>query len=167
MVTHHSPRCALYPGTFDPMTLGHLDVVERASQLYDEVVVAVAQNSNKKPLFQEHDRVAMIADAVRHLPNVRADSFAGLTVDFAKSIGACAIVRGLRAISDFEYEMGIALVNRRLNPDVTTVFLIANEKYTYLNSSIVRELARHRRNVTDFVTPFVQAKLSEQFPPLA
>ncbi len=164
MMITHSQRRALYPGTFDPMTLGHLDVVERAAQLYDEVVVAVAQNANKKPLFPETTRVEMIADAVRHLPNVRADSFSGLTVDFARSIGACAIVRGLRAISDFEYEMGIALVNRRLNPEVTTVFLIANEKFTYLNSSIVRELARHRQNVTDFVTPFVQARLLEVFP---
>ena len=154
-------RTAIYPGTFDPITNGHIDIIERALKLFDKVIITVARNSAKNPLFSEEERMVLIKDAVRHLKGVEVDSFDGLLVDYARKKKATAFVRGLRAISDFEYELQMALMNRKLNEDLVTVFLMPHEKYTYLNSSIVREIARHKGDVKDFVPPNVLRKLEE------
>jgi pantetheine-phosphate adenylyltransferase len=157
-------RTVLYPGTFDPVTYGHLDVIDRAARLFDRVVVLVARNAGKHPLFTEEERVAMIRRAVRGRRAVSVDVFDGLLVRYAKKAGAVAIVRGLRAVSDFEYEFQMALTNRKLADDVSTVFLMPHEKYTYLNSSIVREVASLGGNVGSFVPPHVRSMLGAKFP---
>ncbi|HCA80611.1 MAG TPA: pantetheine-phosphate adenylyltransferase [Bacteroidetes bacterium] len=155
-------RIAIYPGTFDPITNGHLDILERALRLFDKVVITIARNSAKNPLFSEKERLEMIRRSVRTLKGVEVDSFDGLLVEYARKKKAVAVVRGLRAISDFEYELQMALMNRKLDEDFVTVFLMPNEKYTYLNSSIVREIARHDGDVKDFVPPHVLEKLTEK-----
>ena len=156
-------RTVLYPGTFDPVTLGHLDIVERAVKLFDEVVVTIAHNSQKEPLFSLEERKEFIRDATKHLPNVSCDHFEGLLVDFAKKKQAIAIIRGLRAVSDFEYEFQMALMNRRLEPEISTVFLMPNEKYSFLNSTIIKEVSRFGGSVDIFVTPMVADKLKEKY----
>lgn len=156
-------KLAIYPGTFDPITFGHLDVIQRASELFDVVIVAVLENASKKPLFSKEERVEMIKQSIQGMKNVEVDVFDGLLVEYAKQKGAIAIIRGLRAVSDFEYEFQMALMNRKISNGITTVFLMPHEKYTYLNSSIVRELARLKANVSDFVPPFVAEKLKEKF----
>lgn len=156
-------KLAIYPGTFDPITFGHLDVIQRASELFDVVIVAVLENASKKPLFTKEERVEMIKNSVQGMTNVEVDVFDGLLVEYAKQKGAIAIIRGLRAVSDFEYEFQMALMNRKISNGITTVFLMPHEKYTYLNSSIVRELARLKVNVSDFVPSFVAEKLKEKF----
>jgi len=150
-------KIAIYPGTFDPITNGHLDIIERASQLFDKVIVTVAVNSSKTPMFTTEERVALVRAAVRgaRLKNVTAEAFSGLLVKFARKQRAVVLIRGLRAVSDFEYEFQMALMNRKLAPGITTVFLMPHEKYTYLNSSIVREIARLNGNFKDFVPPSV------------
>ena len=158
-----SERIAIYPGTFDPFTNGHLDITERAVRIFDKIVVTIAKNTKKKPLFTLKERMDFIADATTHLPNIDIGSFDGLLVDFAEKQKAVAIIRGLRAISDFEFEFQMALMNRRLNNEISTVFLMPNEKYTYLNSTIVREVAQFGGNVEKLVTPLVSAKLKEKF----
>ncbi|MEI8134851.1 MAG: pantetheine-phosphate adenylyltransferase [bacterium] len=159
-------RKAIYPGTFDPITNGHLDVIGRAATLFDEVVVALARNSSKSPLFTEEERMTLCADAIKEsLPkckNIQVDSFDGLLVEYAKKQKAVAIVRGLRVLSDFEYEFQMALMNRKLE-DISTVFLMPNEKYTYLNSTIIRELAHYDTDISDFVPKCVAKKLKKQF----
>jgi len=155
-------RTAIYPGTFDPITNGHLDILERALKLFDKVIITVARNSAKNPLFTEEERLAMMRESVRHLKGVEIDSFDGLLVDYARKKKATAVVRGLRAISDFEYELQMALMNRKLDEDFVTVFLMPNEKYTYLNSSIVREIAKHKGNIKEFVPPHVLRSLKEK-----
>jgi pantetheine-phosphate adenylyltransferase len=135
------PRLAVYPGSFDPPTLGHLDVVERAARLFDELVVAVGVNRSKRAFLSDEERIAALTASAKHLPNVQIASFEGLLVDFAKLVGADAIVRGLRATSDFEYEFQMAMVNRRLNETIETVFLMTRWEHSYLSSSIVREVA--------------------------
>ncbi len=154
-----SNRIAIYPGTFDPLTLGHLDIIERATNLFDRIIITIATNSHKKPLFNLAERVLFIEDATHHIKNISVKHFGGLLVDFARSEGAVAIIRGLRAVSDFEYELQMALMNRRLNRDVNTVFLMPNEKYTYLNSTIVKEVAKFGGNIENFVTPLVAESL--------
>ncbi|MGA9116298.1 MAG: pantetheine-phosphate adenylyltransferase, partial [Bacteroidota bacterium] len=129
---------ALYPGTFDPVTYGHIDVVERATRLFDRVVILVARNGSKTPMFSVQERVAMIREVFRGRRGVTADEFGGLLVDYASRCGARAIIRGLRAVSDFEYEFQMALTNRKLAPRLDTLFLVPGEKFTYLNSTIVR-----------------------------
>lgn len=156
-------KIAVYPGSFDPITYGHLDVVERAIEIFDRVIVTVARNSSKQPLFDTEERVALITEAVRPFPTVEVDTFDGLIVDFARSRNAAALLRGLRAVSDFEYEFQMALMNRKLASEIATVFLMPHEKFTYLNSSIVRELARHRTDVGDFVPENVRAALERHF----
>ena len=158
-----SEKIAIYPGTFDPFTNGHLDITERAAKLFDKVLVTIARNTKKAPLFSVEDRIMFIEDATRHLPNVSPDSFEGLLVSYTKKNNAIAIIRGLRAISDIEFEFQMALMNRRLNKEITTVFLMPHEKYTYLNSSIVREVAEFGGNVEKLVTPLVAEKLKEKF----
>lgn len=154
---------AIYPGSFDPFTKGHLDIVERAMKLFDKLIISVAQSSKKTPLFTINERIEFILDATKHLSNVKTTSFKGLLIDFAHQENAVAIIRGLRAISDFEFEFQMALMNRRLNSETTTVFLMPNEKYTYLNSSIVKEVAEFGGNIEKFVTPLVAKKLTEKF----
>lgn len=156
-------RTVIYPGTFDPITNGHVDIIERAAGLFDHVIVAIAHNMQKTPLFSVEERTQMILTATHHVPNVEVDSFGGLLVEYARRRGAQAIIRGLRAVSDFEYEFQMALMNRRLARDIVTVFLMPNEKYTYLNSSIVKEVARCGGDVSAFVPDFVQTKLKERF----
>lgn len=158
-----SERIAVYPGTFDPFTNGHLDITERASKIFDKLVVTIAKNTKKAPLFSLEERIDFITDATRHLHNIRINSFEGLLVDFAEKQNAVAIIRGLRAISDFEFEFQMALMNRSLKNEINTVFLMSNEKYTYLNSTIVREVAEFGGNVEKLVTPLVAAKLKEKF----
>lgn len=154
---------AIYPGSFDPITMGHVDVIERAAQMFDRVTVVIARNSKKTPLFDESERLEMATESLRHLPNVRVTVHAGLVVDFAEHADATVIIRGLRAVSDFEYEFQIALMNRKLQPNVSTIFLMPHEKYTYLNSSIIRELGRHHRELVEFVPPIVAERLKEKF----
>ncbi|ROL58330.1 pantetheine-phosphate adenylyltransferase [Bacteroidetes/Chlorobi group bacterium Naka2016] len=154
---------AIYPGTFDPITNGHIDVIERASVLFDKIIVVIARNPRKQTLFSEEERLEMIRESLKHLNNIEVKATDKLTVEFASRVSAKAIIRGIRAVSDFEYEFQIALMNRKLCPDVTTIFLMPNEKYTYLNSSIIRELARYGANVDEFVPPYVAKKLKEKF----
>lgn len=160
-------RVAIYPGTFDPITNGHLDIIERAAQLFDTVIVTVATNSSKTPMFTAEERVEMIHSILKkkRLKNVTVDRFNGLLVSFAKKKKAVAIIRGLRAISDFEYEFQMALMNRKQSNAIATVFLMPHEKYTYLNSSIVREIARLKGNYTDFVHPVVHRALKKKLRP--
>ncbi|MCX7992779.1 MAG: pantetheine-phosphate adenylyltransferase [Fimbriimonadales bacterium] len=158
-------RRAVYPGSFDPPTLGHLDIIQRAAQLFDELIVAIAVNSQKKPLFSLEERVQMLQECCRHLPNVRVASLEGLLVRFAQQVGACAIVRGLRAVSDFEYEFQMATMNRQLAPEVDTCFLMTHQQYAFLSSSIVKEVARLGGDVEPFVPPNVAHKLRAKFAP--
>ncbi|OGU43369.1 MAG: pantetheine-phosphate adenylyltransferase [Ignavibacteria bacterium GWC2_56_12] len=158
-------KIAVYPGTFDPITNGHLDILDRAVKLFDKVIISVARNSSKSPLFTDDERLALLQKAVRQHANVEIDSFQGLLVDYARAKKATAIVRGLRVISDFEYEFQMALTNRRLHEEVETVFLMPNEKYTYLSSSIVREIARLGGDVSDFVPKVVLEALKKKLKP--
>ncbi len=155
-------KIAVYPGTFDPITYGHIDVIGRAREIFDRVIVAVARNSAKEPMFDDAERVEMIREAVKEFRNVEVDSFKGLLVAYARRKKATAIVRGLRAVSDFEYEFQMALTNRKLADAVTTVFLMPHEKYTYLNSSIVREIALLGGDVSEFVPAGVQRRLEKK-----
>jgi pantetheine-phosphate adenylyltransferase len=150
---------AIYPGTFDPVTNGHLDIIDRAVKLFDEVVVGVAFNINKTPLFTKEERRDLIKKVTKKYKNVRVEMFNGLLVDFAKQQKATVILRGLRAISDFEYEFQMSLTNRKLAPGITTMFLMPNEKYTYLNSSLVRELSKLKGDISSFVPPVVEKSL--------
>jgi len=156
-------RRALYPGTFDPITEGHFDVIRRASLLFDEVVVAVAVNDQKKPLFDANTRVQLIEGACETLDNVRVLSFEGLVVELAHELEAAALLRGLRAISDFEFEFQMALMNRSLSPGLETVFLTAQEEYTYLSSRTVKEVARLGGDISRFVTANVAKALEKAY----
>ena len=156
-------RTAVYPGTFDPITNGHIDIIERAAQMFDVVVVALAVNSAKKTLFTEQERFALAEQSLAGFPNVRVMRCSGLIVEFARQQGAIAIVRGLRAVSDFEYELQMALMNRKMTPEINTIFLMPHERYTYLNSSIIRELARYGSpTVREFVPAVVADALVEK-----
>jgi pantetheine-phosphate adenylyltransferase len=150
---------AVYPGTFDPITFGHIDVVERGTRLFDKVIVLVAQNSTKTPLFSGDERVMMIKEVFKNNPHVAVDIFDGLLVEYVVRKKATVIIRGLRAVSDFEYEFQMALTNRKLDSAIDTVFLVPDERYTYLNSTIVREIARLGGDVSDFVPPSVRRHL--------
>lgn len=146
-------RLAICPGSFDPMTNGHLDVVQRAARLFDRVVVGIAASEPKGPLFSLSDRLELVRRSVEHLPNVEADAFSGLLVDYARNRGAHAIVRGLRAVSDFEFEFQLALMNRKLNEQVETIFMMPRESYTFLSSRLVKEIALLGGDVSAFVPP--------------
>ena len=154
-------RRAIYPGSFDPITNGHLDVIERARKLFDEVVVAVAHNDEKQPLFSLNDRLDLLRETAGKIDNVRIAEFEGLLVEFARNEEAGVVIRGLRAISDFEFEFQMALMNRKLDSEVETIFLMPKEEYTYLSSRIVKEIARLGGDVSGFV-PACVAKALEQ-----
>jgi pantetheine-phosphate adenylyltransferase len=153
----------IYPGSFDPLTNGHLDVVQRAAKLFDRVIVAVAKNENKKPLFSMAERLELVKHAIGHLPNVEADAFDGLLVNYVLHKQARTIVRGLRAVSDFEFEFQLALMNRKLNEQVETIFMMPKDTYTFLNSRLVKEIARLGGDVSVFVPAHVQAALTAKF----
>jgi pantetheine-phosphate adenylyltransferase len=150
---------AIYPGTFDPITYGHIDVVERATELFSKVIVLIARNTSKTPLFTDEERLSMIREVFSGRRDITVDLFDGLLVDYAKQHKATVIVRGLRAMSDFEYEFQMALTNRKLDRTIDTIFLVPHEKYTYLNSTIVREVARLGGDVSDFVPRSVRRRL--------
>ena len=156
-------RKVIYPGTFDPVTNGHIDVIKRASELFDSVVVTIAVNASKTPLFTTEERLGMLKESLKNFKNVEVDSFNGLVVEHAKNVNAIGIIRGLRAISDFEYEFQMALMNRKLDSDITTVFLMPHEKYTYLNSSLIRNLAELNADISEFVPKPVLLALSKKF----
>ncbi len=156
-------KTAIYPGTFDPITYGHIDVLERAMEIFDSIIVTVARNSSKHPLFTDDERVEMIKKVTRKYgKKVSVDSFHGLLVDYARKKKAVAVVRGLRAVSDFEYEFQMALTNRKLSRNLMTVFLMPHEQYTYLNSSLVREIAIHGGALKDFVPRSIERRLRKR-----
>lgn len=154
---------AVYPGSFDPITNGHIDIIHRASQLFDEVIVAVLNNSQKTYLFSLEEREALVKEVIGQYENVSVDHFSGLLVDFSKQAGVDVIVRGLRAVSDFEYEMQISLLNRQLLPELETVFFVSTGEYGYLSSSLVREVALHGGDLQSFVPEPVERALQEKF----
>ena len=156
-------RIAVYPGSFDPITNGHLDIIERASRVYDKVVVGVLSNMSKKPLFTAEERVKMISLVTEHLENVEVDSFTGLLVDFAASKNATVIVKGLRTVADFEYEFQMALLNKALNPEFETMFMMTNTKYSYISSSMVKELAGFKGDLTGLVPGRIMGKIQEKY----
>ncbi len=153
----------IYPGTFDPVTYGHIDIVRRAVELFDQVIVTVAINPTKQPLFSTEERVEMLRESLKEFDRVVIDSFNGLTVEHAKQVGAIGIIRGLRQISDFEFEFQMALMNRKLAGDITTIFLMPHERYTYLNSTVIRNLASLHADVSNFVPPNVHEALKKKF----
>ncbi|HXT40041.1 MAG TPA: pantetheine-phosphate adenylyltransferase [Candidatus Angelobacter sp.] len=155
-------RTAIYPGSFDPLTNGHLDVIERASKLFDRVVVAIAINEDKRPLFALKERRELVSQSIGHLKNVEADTFAGLLVDYVERRSGQAIIRGLRAVSDFEFEFQLALMNRKLNERVETIFMMPKDTYTFLSSRIVKEIARLGGDVSAFVPPQVRDALTKK-----
>jgi pantetheine-phosphate adenylyltransferase len=156
-------RVALYPGSFDPLTNGHLDILSRARRLADRVVVAVLENDEKVPLFTVSERIQMIQEIVGDEPSIAVRSFSGLLVDCASQEGATLIVRGLRAVSDYEYELQMALMNRRLSPSVETVFLMAKEEFSYVSSRLVKEVARLKGDLTGLVPQSVRQRLGGKF----
>ena len=154
------PVKAIYPGTFDPVTNGHTDLITRGSKLFDEVIVGVAASPSKKPLFSLEQRVEFIEQITKHLPNVTVVGFSGLLVDFAKFHQASVLIRGLRAVSDFEYEFQLANMNRRLSPDLESVFLTPAEENSFISSSLVKEVALHHGDVSQFVDPIVKQAIT-------
>lgn len=158
-------RRAIYPGSFDPVTNGHLDIIQRASCLFDEVIVAVAVNIGKTPMFTIEERTEMLREACRDIPNARVDSFDGLLVRYAEAHGAAVIVKGLRALSDFEFEFEMALMNRRLDEGIETVFMMTNAEYSYLSSSIIKEVAGFGGSVKGLVPQIVEEYLKRKLGP--
>jgi len=152
-------RVALYPGSFDPVTYGHVDLIERAARIFDKVVVAVASNLHKKPLFDKVERFEMLVEAVKGIENIEVVAFDGLVVNFARSRGINVLIRGLRMVSDFEYEFQMALTNRRLADDIETVFLMPSEQFSFLSSKLLKESATLGADISSFVPPIVEAKL--------
>ncbi|WP_134684419.1 pantetheine-phosphate adenylyltransferase [Brevibacillus migulae] len=154
---------AVCSGSFDPITNGHLDIISRGARIFDKVIIAVLHNSKKTTLFTVEERLELLRQATAHLPNVEIDSFDGLLVDYMKKKQARVILRGLRSVSDYEYEMPIATMNRKLNEDVETFFLMTNSQYAFVSSSIVKEVARYQASVSDLVPPVVEKALREKF----
>jgi pantetheine-phosphate adenylyltransferase len=158
-------RTVIYPGSFDPLTNGHLDVIERAAKLFDKVIVAVARNDSKHPLFSQEERLQMVARAIRNLPHVEADCFEGLLIEYVERRGAQAVIRGLRAVADFEFEFQLALMNRKLNERIETIFMMPKDTYTFLSSRLVKEIASLGGDVSAFVPTHVRAALSSKLAP--
>ncbi len=155
-------RIAVYPGSFDPVTMGHLDIINRSALLVDELVVGVLNNNSKSPLFSVDERVNMLKEVTKEIPNVRVTSFSGLLVDFVKQLDAKIVIRGLRAVTDFEYELQMSQTNRLLDNSIDTIFLNTNLKYSYLSSSVVREVARYGGDISKFVPEQVISKVYEK-----
>jgi len=155
-------RIAVYPGSFDPITNGHLDIVKRASRLYDKVIIGVLDNSSKKPMFSSIERKEMIDENIKDIPNVSCDVFSGLLVDFAKQNGATVIVKGLRTVADFEYEFQMALLNKALNPEYETMFMMTDSKYSYISSSMVKEVAKYNGELDGLVPHNVILKIKDK-----
>ena len=156
-------RIVVYPGTFDPIHRGHIDIAERASKLFDQIIFAVAINSEKNPLFTAEERIELILESTKNIPNVKAHSTSGLIADFARDHKAIALIRGLRHVSDFEFEFQMATMNHHLNDNVSTLLMVTSEHYIHLNSSVVKDVARLNGDVSKFVTPHVMDKLTEKF----
>ena len=156
-------KTAIYPGSFDPVTLGHYDIIERSSKIFDKLIVGVLNNSAKSPLFSVEERVNMLKDVTSHFPNVEVQSFAGLLIDFVRSNDANVIVRGLRAITDFEYELQLAQMNRVIAPEIDTLFLTTNLKYAYLSSSMAKEVAMNGGDISSFLSPEIAEKVREKY----
>jgi len=156
-------RIAIYPGTFDPVTNGHLDIVKRAAEFFDEVVVAVAKDSNKITLFSLEERIKLLEVATKDLPRVKVRGFEGLTVEFARQCGATAIVRGLRALHDFEYEFQLALINKKLASDIETIFLMTNSEYSFISSSSIKWAASLKGDISEFVPEHVEKAILEKY----
>lgn len=164
MNTQDTPvKRAIYPGTFDPVTFGHLDIIERSSKIFDEVIVGILINNSKSPVFSVEQRVAMMREAVERFPNVRVMSFSGLLIDFAKEQQAGFIVRGLRAVTDFEYELQMTQTNKVIAPEIDTIFLTTSLKYSYLSSSTVKELVSFGADISRFVPEHVREQLIEKY----
>ncbi|MBY0494159.1 MAG: pantetheine-phosphate adenylyltransferase [Cyanobacteria bacterium] len=155
-------RVAIYPGSFDPLTSGHVDIIERGSRIFDSIIVAILVNVEKAPLFSESERVAIIREVFKDKPNVQVETFNGLLVDYAKRKQAHVIVRGLRAVSDFEYEFQMALMNRHLDPSLETVFMMPAEQYTYISSRLIKEVFTLGGEVTGLVPPLVEERLRDK-----
>jgi pantetheine-phosphate adenylyltransferase len=156
-------KIALYPGTFDPITNGHFDIIERSLEVFDHVIVGVAHNPQKSPLFSVEERVKMLREVTREFERIEVDHFDGLVIEYARSRGADVIIRGLRAVSDFEYELQMALTNRKLANDIETVFMMPSAQYSFLSSSIVKEIGRLGGNISCFVPKFVEMQLQKKF----
>ncbi|MEK4522717.1 pantetheine-phosphate adenylyltransferase [Psychrobacillus sp. FSL W7-1493] len=156
-------KMAVVPGSFDPITYGHLDIITRGSSIFSEVYVVVLNNSSKNPLFSVEERVKLIQEVTAHLPNVKVETFSGLLMDYAQNVGASAIIRGLRAVSDFEYEMQITSMNRVLNDEIETFFIMTKNQYSFLSSSIVKEVAKYGGNIGELVPPQVETALKEKY----
>lgn len=152
-------RIAVYPGSFDPITNGHLDIIQRASKLYDKVIVGVLDNNSKSPVFSSEERKQMIDTVIKPLKNVSCSTFSGLLVDFAKENKATVIIKGLRTVADFEYEFQMALLNKALNPEYETVFMMTDSRFSYISSSMVKEVAKYRGRLDEFVPPEILEKI--------
>lgn len=162
MRTKPASVVALYPGSFDPITNGHLDLIQRSSALFDKLFVAILRNDGKQALFSVDERIEMLREVVQPFPNVEVGSFDGLLVEYAAHCGASVIIRGIRAISDYEYELQMALMNRRLRPDIETVFLMASEAHSFLSSKLVKEVIRLGAKITGLVPPSIEGKLRKR-----
>ncbi|KAB8138637.1 pantetheine-phosphate adenylyltransferase [Gracilibacillus oryzae] len=156
-------RLAICPGSFDPVTYGHLDIIQRGAKIFDEVIVAVFNNQSKSPLFTVEERVKLLEESTKDIGNVRVDSCNGLLMDYARSQNAQAVLRGLRAVTDFEYEMQITSMNRKLNEEIETFFMMTNNQYSFLSSSMVKEVAKYNANVSDLVPSIVENALRKKF----
>lgn len=156
-------RICVYPGSFDPITNGHLDIIERASRLFDKLIVGVLVNTSKSPLFTVEERMRFIKDSCTYLDNVEVDSFEGLLIDFMKHKNATTIIKGLRAVSDFEYEFQMALMNRKLNPRIETIFMMTNSEYSYLSSSLVKEVAKFGGCIKGLIPSIVEKEICKKY----
>ncbi|WP_188454502.1 pantetheine-phosphate adenylyltransferase [Virgibacillus oceani] len=156
-------RLAICPGSFDPVTYGHLDIIQRGAKIFDQVIVAVFNNQSKAPLFTVDERIALLKETTKDIPNVSVDSSNGLLIDYARKQNAHAILRGLRAVSDFEYEMQITSMNKKLDENIETLFMMTNNQYSFLSSSIVKEVAKYKANVSDLVPEIVEKALKDKF----
>ena len=162
MTTPSPKRVAIYPGSFDPLTSGHVDIIERGARIFDSIIVAILVNVEKAPLFSETERVAIIREVFKDKPNVQVETFNGLLVEYAQRKGATVLVRGLRAVSDFEYEFQMALMNRHLAPGLETVFMMPAEQYTYISSRLIKEVFTLGGEITGLVPPVVEERLREK-----
>lgn len=156
-------KLAICPGSFDPVTNGHVDIIERASKIFDEVIVAVFNNEAKSPLFSVEERMELLRESTKYLPNIIIDSSDHLLMDYAKEKHADAVIRGLRAVSDFEYEMQITSMNKKLNPEIETLFMMTNNRYSFLSSSMIKEAAKYHGDISGLVPEIVQAALKEKY----